>query len=409
MKKKINTIDLFAGCGGLLDGFEKQGSFTTLACVEWEKIACDNIVSRLKNKWKHKDAANKVIHFDIQRTEELFRGFKDEKFGSHEGLDDLLKTKRVNIIIGGPPCQAYSMAGRVRDNNGMKDDYRNYLFESYLKIVERYQPNFFIFENVAGILSAAPDGSPIINKIQDSFEKSGYAILSNPKDALLDLSEFGIPQNRKRVIILGINKRIYHTKTSLILEDFYNNILPHLKQTKITVDKAIGNLPKLYPLDTELKIEGRKFSHTPNTDKNVFNHIPRFHNKRDIDIFRKLADDIASEKNQYINTDAIKKLYTELTGKESNIHKYYVLRNNRQSNTIPAHLYKDGLRHIHPDPQQARSITVREAARLQSFDDDYIFLGSMSDQYKMIGNAVPPHFSFILATAMKQLIDTYGL
>ena len=102
-------------------------------------------------------------------------------------------------------------------------------------------------------------------------------------------------------------------------------------------------------------------------------------------------------------------LYTAMTGKRSNVHKYYVLRPDEPSNTIPAHLYKDGMRHIHPDPEQARSITVREAARLQSFDDDFIFEGSMGAQYKMIGNAVPPGFAKIIAEALIKFIKTYDV
>ncbi len=121
-------------------------------------------------------------------------------------------------------------------------------------------------------------------------------------------------------------------------------------------------------------------------------------------IFKMLAEDIECGTNRYTSTEALKQLYTEMTGRKSNIHKYNVLRWNQQSNTIPAHLNKDGLRHIHPDSKQARSITVREAARLQSFSDDYIFDGSQQDIYKMIGNAVPPEFARRLALAVYDLL-----
>ena len=120
-----------------------------------------------------------------------------------------------------------------------------------------------------------------------------------------------------------------------------------------------------------------------------------------------LAEDIATGDNKYISTTALKELYTTITGKESNIHKFHVLRWNEPSNTIPAHLYKDGLRHIHPDPLQARSITVREAARLQTFADDFEFLGPMMAQYKMIGNAVPSAFATIIADVLKDVINKY--
>lgn len=409
MQEKINTIDLFAGCGGLMEGFEKEGSYSTLACVEWEQAPCENLVNRLKHKWKHQRAENKVIRFDIQRTDELFSGFEDDEYGSHEGLDSLIKSKKVHIILGGPPCQAYSIAGRIRDPNGMKDDYRNYLFESYLKVVQKYKPNFFIFENVQGMLSAMPDGTLVTDIIRKRFNEVGYVLIKDFKNSLYDLTNFGIPQNRKRVILFGVNVEFYKNKSSAILDDFYNNILPQFKTIKKTVSSAIGDLPKLYPAKEEYRLEGKKYSHTLHENKFIKNHFPRFHSARDIKIFKMLTKDIADGKNEYVDTAKLKKLYTEVTGKTSNVHKYYVIRSNQQSNTIPAHLYKDGLRHIHPDPEQSRSITVREAARLQTFDDDYEFLGGTMQQYKMIGNAVPPQFSLALAKALKEIYKKYEL
>ena len=158
MDRKINTIDLFAGCGGLMDGFEKSNFYDTLACVEWEKSPCENLEKRLKEKWGYNNANDIVMRFDIQRTQELFSGWKNDiEYGTGKGLDNLIGDNKLDVIIGGPPCQAYSIAGRIRDKDGMKNDYRNYLFESYLKVVNRYKPKFFIFENVPGILSASPD------------------------------------------------------------------------------------------------------------------------------------------------------------------------------------------------------------------------------------------------------------
>ena len=409
MNNKINTIDLFVGCGGLMEGFEKEGSYSTLACVEWEKAPVDNIINRLKTKWNHKNAENEVVRFDIQRTDELIKGFSDEEYGNHGGLDSLVGEKKVNIIIGGPPCQAYSLAGRIRDANGMRDDYRNYLFESYLKVVNQYKPNFFIFENVQGMLSASPDGTLIVDKIKESIENTGYTIINNFKETLFDLTEFGVPQNRKRLIILGVNKEIYKEKSQDIIDEFYNIIMPSYKTIKMTVDEAINDLPKLYPVENEYKANGKKYSHSFDEKSIVKNHLPRFHSKRDIMIFGMLAKDIADGTNEYADISKLKQIYAEATGKNSSVHKYYVIRSNSQSNTIPAHLYKDGLRHIHPDPEQMRSITVREAARLQTFDDDYEFIGGTMRQYKMIGNAVPPKFSLVLAKAIKEIIYKYGL
>ena len=405
MAKRLNTLDLFAGCGGLTEGFLQSGRYRTLAAVEWENAPCATLRHRLGTKWGYKDADDAVVRFDIQRTEELIRGFDDSVYGSHVGLQKLIGNRTVDVIIGGPPCQAYSLAGRIRDKHGMRDDYRNYLFESYVKIVRHFRPKFFVFENVVGLLSAAPDGTLITEKIYKAFREAGYIVTPNFKDALFDVADFGIPQHRKRVIILGISEEYFKKKCSPMLVDFYDVIMPSFRKTIRTVADAIMDLPPLYPLKGIQKMGGIKVSHIQEKGQPVKNHIPRFHNLRDIGVFQLLAEDIKSNKCEYASIEKLKQLYTEVTGKRSNIHKYYVLRENGPSNTIPAHLYKDGMRHIHPDPKQARSITPREAARLQTFPDDFEFWGSSMAQYKMIGNAVPVDFACSVA---KALFDLYS-
>lgn len=403
---KYNFIDIFSGCGGLTEGFEKNGNYKMLAAVEWEKPQVENLRNRLKSKWSYSNAEECVMQFDIQRTDELIYGWENDKiFGSHKGLDALVNNQHVDLIIGGPPCQAYSLAGRIRDVEGMRDDYRNYLFESYLKIVKKYQPDLFVFENVQGMLSARPGGrEKVTNLIKKEIEATGYSIVEDLKTfALLDLSQFGIPQKRKRVIIIGIRNSLY-PNAQRILKNFYSQILLQYKEPHKTVADAILDLPKLYPLNNRLKILNRRMSHTDHNINGILNHIGRYHNERDIQIFKLLTSDIETNKYEFISSKALKELYTKMTGKTSNIHKYYVLRWNEPSNTIPAHLNKDGLRHIHPDSNQARSITVREAARLQTFDDDYEFISSIGANYKMIGNAVPPKFSEKLADALLNLL-----
>ena len=403
----LNTIDLFVGCGGLSEGFEQSGKYRMLGAVEWEPSPVQELRNQLKKKWGMFDADQRVLQFDIQRTDELFSGWNDEKFGSSNGLDELIGDQKLDIIIGGPPCQAYSVAGRIRDEHGMREDYRNYLFESYLKVVQHYRPKAFVFENVPGILSARPgDGSVrIIDLIQKTFADAGYALLPDLSKAIIDMTDYGVPQNRKRIIILGLSKDIYGDKAGDIVKAFYTSYLPEYKvERKATVRDAIGDLPKLLPLDETASFEGRKISHSLPIPM-INGHVSRFHNKRDIELFRLLEEDIASGRKEYTSTDSLKKLYTELTGKTSNVHKYYVLRWDEPSNLIPAHLFKDGLRHIHPDPEQARTITVREAARLQTFPDDYEFNCSQTDAFKMIGNAVPPLFAKKLANAVYHLIQ----
>lgn len=398
---KLNVIDLFAGCGGLTDGFAQTKKFKTLAAVDWEAPTVNTLRKRMNSKWGY-NMNGEVMHFDIQRTDELLQGFDDPEYGTNKGLKKTVGDKNVDVIIGGPPCQAYSIAGRVRDENGMHDDYRNFLFESYVKIVDVFKPKAFVFENVEGILSAKPGGISIIERITKAFEEIGYEIADDlRKKALFDTSFFGVPQKRKRVIIYGVPKS---DNSSKLVEAFYEKMHARKSKNPTISGKAFKGLPKLVPAKNKVE---RKRSHETLKESSELplNHEPRFHSDRDIKVFKILTEDIVSGTNKYNTTASLIQLYEEMTGKKSNFHKYHVIRTDKPSNTIPAHLYKDGLRHIHPDPEQARSITVREAARLQSFDDDFEFLGSRGDQYKMIGNAVPPGFAKHIAQVVSEVIS----
>ena len=401
--KKYKFIDLFAGCGGLEDGFMQTGKYQDVAAVEWLKPQVETLVNRLKSKWGIKDADERVMHFDIQREEELFIGWDDPIFGKGKGLDYFCnKVKSIDLIIGGPPCQAYSIAGRVRDKNGMKDDYRNFLFEHYLNVVDRYRPRLFVFENVPGILSAAPDGSLIIDHIKESFSKIGYELLDSLENAKVNACDYGVPQNRERIIIVGIDKNKYSNAKELI-NTFYKTILPKYKcKRKYTVRDAIGDLPPCTPIYDEMLNNKRKSHESPLCD--ISWHKPRYHNLRDMDTFKILARDVETGKREY-DSKKISELYEKKVGSKSPIHRYHVLDPNLPSTTIIAHLYKDGNRFIHYDSNQARTITVREAARLQSFDDDFDFIGTQGSAYQMIGNAVPPKLAKAIASALYELLN----
>lgn len=396
---KLNVIDLFAGCGGLTDGFLQTGKYNTLAAVDWEFPTVQTLKKRLSTKWNYDLEEENILHFDIQRTDELINGFSDAKYGNSVGLDNLIGNNQVDLIVGGPPCQAYSIAGRVRDENGMQDDYRNYLFESYVKLVNRYQPKAFVFENVEGILSAKPGGISIVERIKLAFNEIGYEITDSLRsNALFDTSFYNVPQKRKRVIIFGVPKNKNSLKK---INSFYSKMKLKATLEPLISKNAFEFLPKIFPDKNNLKhSHSLKLNGVPLPK----NHEPRMHNERDIEIFKLLAEDIKSGREEYVSSKALIELYKQKTGKESKFHKYHVIREDKPSNTIPAHLYKDGLRHIHPDPKQARSITVREAARLQTFDDDFEFLGSRGDQYKMIGNAVPPAFSKVIAETVNEIL-----
>lgn len=403
-KNKLTFIDLFAGCGGLSEGFLSAGNYEALAHVEWEIPMVKTLRNRLAQKWKHseEEALKRVIHFDIQKTDELINGkWCKETLISYsstnhdiviqKGLRGLIGKQKVDLIVGGPPCQAYSIAGRAQDKNSMKDDYRNYLFESFVKVVDEFKPKVFVFENVPGLLSATPGGKPVTERIYEAFNEVGYEIRKPEllKKSVYTASELGVPQKRNRVIIIGVKK-----STKISLEELYNE-LDRLKK-KITpknVQDAIGHLPKFKPLKKQKRVNGKNISHELVNEGDVKFHEARFHNERDVEIFRNW---LKNEMNKSTSQNKIS-FYNNLMGKKSNHAKYRNLEWDKPSPTVVAHLYKDGLMFIHPDVNQARSITVKEAALLQSFPDDFEFVGSQGFAYKMIGNAVPPEMAKIIA------------
>ena len=208
-KKRIYTfIDLFAGCGGLSEGFYRQG-FEALAHVEIDHWACETLRERMRfYRYKEKDINKKVIEADITSSEIISQ------------IDSAIESSSVDIIIGGPPCQAYSTAGRVRDAKGMASDPRNYLFESYVKILEYYRPKFFVFENVLGVLSAKVEGKFIFPQIISALGKE-YDVINDPQMIIYNTVEFGVPQLRKRIILMGVRKDI-DGKQAL---DLYNDVV----------------------------------------------------------------------------------------------------------------------------------------------------------------------------------------
>ncbi|MFT4694613.1 MAG: DNA (cytosine-5)-methyltransferase 1 [Francisella sp.] len=394
----INIIDLFAGCGGLSEGFLKSEEYNTLSAIEWEKYPLETLRKRMLLHG-YNDVIDRCIRFDIQKTEDLFDGFYDMKYGKHPGLAKILNNTQVDMIVGGPPCQSYSIAGRVGVKDKSIHDYRNFLFESYINVVKRTKPKFILFENVVGLASAEVNGVKIYDLIVKSFNEAGYHIPKICNDCIFDMSYYKIPQARKRVILFGVRKDIKHS--GKLISSFYKKLNDSRSSSVCNIGHCLDDLPKLTPLSQTVK----KISHSiAGKSNNIFScHYPRFHNSQDIKIFKLLAKDIENKEFKYVSSKALVNLYNKLKSKNSKFHKYHVLRRDKPSNTIPAHLYKDGLRHIHPDSSQARTITVREAARLQSFPDNYEFVGSMGAKYKMIGNAVPPKFSELLASIIIDL------
>lgn len=395
---KYTFIDLFAGCGGLSEGFYKQG-FKALAHVEIDHTACETLKTRMKY-YGYNSVDRDVLELDITRDDVT------------ECIDNAVDGQNVDVIIGGPPCQSFSSLGRAKDENGMKNDPRNYLFESYVKILNYYRPKFFVFENVTGILTAKINNKHIINTIIEKLSEN-YKVTTKPGAHVLNSANYGVPQIRKRVILIGVRKDI-----SIDVEDVYNSIIkthydPEMSENEmiglekyVTVRDAIEELPSLLPGEGEKEIQ---FEYKKNnvflkriaSKKNVLmDHIARNHNDKDIERYREMS------KNHWTFQELLDNR-KDLCHEKQRVfgNSYAVQWWDLPSKTIIAHLYKDGNQFIHPDYKQARTLTVREVARLQSFPDDFVFKGSRTDQYKQIGNAVPPLLAEAIASAIKVKLE----
>ena len=399
VKKKYTFIDLFAGCGGLSEGFYRQG-FKALAHVEIDHWACETLRTRMKF-YGYKDYNREVIEHDITSDDIL------------ERIDNAVNGRTVDIIIGGPPCQAYSTAGRVRDGKRMASDPRNYLFESYVKILEYYSPKFFVFENVTGLLSAQVKNAPIFPKVLKALGNK-YKVIGNPEVLVHNTADYGVPQLRKRVIIIGVRKDIDKSAEELyesIIKTHWNpETLSNEKKGKkrfVNVRQAIGDLPSVepgqdastedfdYPCNNEfLRRIGKPGIHP------LMDHIARKHNDLDRERFQVMIHNhwsfgqLRREMPQYEHEHA--RVFD---------NSYVVQWWDLPSKTILAHIHKDGFQFIHPDEEQRRTFTVREAARIQSFPDDFEFKGSRGEKYKQIGNAVPPLFAEALAKSIKKNLN----
>ena len=341
-----------------------------------------------------KDVENAVLCDDITRDEII------------EEIESRLADK-VDLIIGGPPCQAFSTQGRAQDPNGMRDDPRNFLFENYIQILNHFRPKFFIFENVRGLLTAKPTGTRIFDIIIAKMRET-YKVCNNPKRILLNAADYGVPQIRQRVILIGVRndldiepEKIYALIKKTNSENQENDLPKY-----VTVREAIEDLPSIEPgfgsdisAFSESNIRSEYVSKI--RDKNfgfIYNHRPRLHNEKDRERYKILS----SHGNWQLKD--LQKVRPDLINHNPKHfgNRYTVQEWDKPAKTICAHLYKDGNLFIHPDPRQARTFTVREAARIQSFPDDFYFEGSRTEQFRQVGNAVPPLMAQAFAKAIKQ-------
>ena len=397
-KKPYTFIDLFAGCGGLSEGFYKLG-YKALAHVEIDKYCCDTLRERMKYYgYSIEDIEKSVIHQDI--TSEAVLNQLHNTVGDHT----------VDLIIGGPPCQAYSSAGRARDFNGMKKDPRNFLFEHYVKILNEFLPKFFVFENVTGILTANVNNELIINKVFAELGKN-YK-LADTSRLEFNTAEYGVPQTRRRIIIMGIRNDL-----SIMPEELYDSLkkthyLPeqHPESSKlkkfVSVREAIGDLPVI-PQGNKQKI--MPFSYSDENDfiswvksdsDKLYDHVCRTQNATDTERYQEMARNHWTFEELLLHRPDLQHEKQRVFG-----NSYVVQSWDNPARTIIAHLCKDGNQFIHPDYEQGRSISVREAARLQSFPDDFRFCGAMTQQFKQIGNAVPPLFAYHIAKSLKKYLS----
>ena len=392
MMKKYNFIDLFAGCGGLSEGFYRVG-YNALSHVEINHAACNSLKSRMKY-YGYEDVEQSVLEIDITRNDIL------------ELIDTSVNGKNVDIIIGGPPCQAYSSLGRAKDEKGMKEDPRNYLFESYVKVLNYYKPKIFVFENVTGMLTAKINGEKIANKVFEALGEN-YQVNLDPNMIVLNSADYGVPQIRKRVIIIGVRKDL-----NINIDKVYDSIKKTHSDTDsslipyVTVYDAIYELPKLLPgegnniINFTSTLPNEFIKRIRKADDNILrDHIARKHNEIDKQRYKEMSKNKWTFKELLENRPDLKHENPRVFS-----NSYTVQVWDKPARTIIAHLYKDGNQFIHPDHSQERTISVREAARLQSFPDDFVFEGSRTEQYKQIGNAVPPLFAEAIAKGILSVL-----
>jgi DNA (cytosine-5)-methyltransferase 1 len=406
--KQLNYIDLFAGASGLSEGFRKL-KFNGVAHIEMDREACLTIKTReayyyLKETGKP-DTYYDYIGGNITR-EELYRHIPAEKLNSvinaeisDSSLKNIFKTIETNLnklpnsepdlIVGGPPCQAYSLIGR--HGVDWENDHRLRLYVQYGRFLKEFKPKAFVFENVPGLINAK--NGEFYRNLKIYFSGLGYEVF----DKILNAKDFGVLQNRKRVFIVGWRKDIpfrfpelkpvTHSYTT---EDIFSDLSPLTPGQVINKGKYRKG-PSGYLKQFDLS-NGVDF---------YTQHISRPHNSNDLKIYKIAIQKWEKERKRLKYTDIPEKLRTQ-KNTDSFLDRFKVVDGKGISHTVVAHIAKDGHYYIHPDINQCRSISVREAARIQSFPDDFYFEGSRTSAFRQIGNAVPPLLSLAIAKGIKK-------
>ena len=410
----MNFIDIFAGAGGLSEGFIRAG-FTPLAHVEMNKEAAltlktrtayHELLKRGKLEIYNSYMLGEITREDLYNKAEIVEKsvinceISDETIDSIFSLIDenlsRLGQNKVDLLIGGPPCQAYSLVGRARDPYKKERDPRNYLYLQYAKFLKRYKPKMFVFENVPGILTAGK--GQLFNDVKEYLADAGYDVDAQ----LLDASNFGVLQKRRRVILIGWRKRS-GLQYPIFETALYN----------YTIRDILSDLPCLQPGQSSK--HGERYLRTPSEYLSQFGirseheiltqHVARPHNERDREIYAHVIRTWDREKRRLKYNELPDQLKTH-KNQEAFLDRFKVVGvDEPYSHTLVAHIAKDGHYYIHPDIDQLRSLTIREAARIQSFPDNFYFEGPRTAAFTQIGNAVPPLMSQEIANKIKVQLE----
>jgi DNA (cytosine-5)-methyltransferase 1 len=499
----IPVIDLFAGPGGLGEGFtayrNSRGRHPFKIALSIEKDLYAHATLLLRSFFRQfregtvPDSYYRHLRGEID-CNELFRLHPEEAVRAekeawhaelgktpsnevHKRIRDSLAGASTWVLIGGPPCQAYSIVGRVRMRGAnpttFEADHRHFLYRQYLRILDDHRPSVFVMENVKGLLSASVGGDLIIQQIFADFAKLDYKLYSfvktkdrglfpthlEPADLLIKCEDFGIPQARHRLIFLGVKNGPLPVPATIEKSD-----------QQVTLWQAIKDLPKIRSrlsreedsaeawvhavkgicedwvldepnLPQKLKSTIRKRARqlkatlTPGAEFVPYDSKPTFMNKWYYDPrLRGVCNHtarahIAEDLQRYLFAVCYGMLYktppvlehfpVSLLPDHENVDagvdgemfrdRFRVQLRGRPSTTITSHLSKDGHYFIHPDARQCRSLTVREAARLQTFPDNYFFMGPRTAQYQQVGNAVPPFLAVKLAQVVDGVLSDPGI
>lgn len=416
---KLKYLDLFAGAGGLSEGFIRAG-FIPVSHVEMDTAACYTLKTRLAYKWLQahgrEQVYNDYLNGDITRDEfyakipnsvlstvlnyEISWDNIEEIF---KRVDENLKGKKIDLIVGGPPCQAYSLIGRARDVNSMLGDKRNYLYILYGEFLKRYKPKYFVFENVLGLLSAKDTDEQLhFDKMRKLFRECGY----KTEYKQLNAADYGVLQNRKRIILIGK----YGAE-----QEFYPNI--QQEERRYMVEEIFRDLPSLQAGEGQVRPEqtldyqGTYLYESGIKQVNyqmITFHCARPNTDQDKEIYRIAVRLWDREQKRLSYVDLPEHLRTQ-NNMDSFLDRFKVVASNIEcSQTVVAHVAKDGHYFIHPDIRQNRSLTPRELARLQTFPDDFFFesmsgKASRTSAFKQIGNAVPVCLAEKVARALRKV------